>query len=139
MGLLRGIRDIWRQYRAFGDHELDTLRQQVLANRETLLRVKEIQESNQKLVEAAVLNAIKDTVDGMQTIREQASADSTAARLALKELEKKVEREMAVNEKLATVELLKNVDVAKLMHAGNPAITDATEDENDKGGSTAKS
>ena len=76
MGLLRGVRDLWRQYRSFGDRELDRLRQQILANRETLLKTKELQETNSKFQEAAVLNALKDTVDEMRTIREQAAAVS---------------------------------------------------------------
>ena len=120
MGLLRSVRDLWRQYRSFGDRELEALHRQVLNNRETLLRVKEVRELNSRLEEAAVLNALKDTVDGMRAIREQAAADSTAARLSLKELEQNLERDMAVSEKLATVELLKNVDVAKLMGSRNP-------------------
>jgi uncharacterized protein YaaW (UPF0174 family) len=129
MGLLRSVRDLWRQYRSFGDRELEVLRQQVLANRDTLLKVKEIQETNSKLAEAAVLNALKDTVDEMRTIREQAAVDSTAARLSLKELEQKLEREMAVSEKLATVDLLKNVNIAKLMGTGDPDKSDTGEEE----------
>ncbi len=136
MGLLRSVRDLWRQYRSFGDRELEVLRQQVLANRETLLKVKELQETNSKLAETAVLNALKDTVDEMRTIGEQAAADSRAARLSLKELEQKLEREMAVSEKLATVELLKNVDVGKLMGAGNPDKSDTEEEENQRGDRT---
>jgi len=136
MGLLRGVRDLWRQYRSFGDRELDRLRQQILANRETLLKTKELQETNSKFQEAAVLNALKDTVDEMRTIREQAAADSTAARLSLKELEQKLEREMAVSEKLATVELLKNVDVGKLMGAGNLDKADTGKEKNQRGDDT---
>ncbi len=139
MGLLRGVRDLWRQYRSFGDRELDRLRQQILANRETLLKTKELQETNskfQEVKEAAVLNALKDTVDEMRTIREQAAADSTAARLSLKELEQKLEREMAVSEKLATVELLKNVDVGKLMGAGNLDKADTGKEKNQRGDDT---
>ena len=118
-----------------------SLVRQVLANRETLLRVKAIQDANDKLAEEEVLTAIREAVGDMRALHDQAEADSKAAIRSLKELEGTVEREMARDERRRTVgidhdrralarltlslalraslvrqvELLNNPDVAKLL------------------------
>ena len=118
-----------------------SLGRQVLANRETLLRVKAIQDANDKLAEEEVLTAIREAVGDMRALHDQAEADSKAAIRSLKELEGTVEREMARDERRRTVgidhgrrelarltlslalraslvrqvELLNNPDVAKLL------------------------
>jgi len=131
MGLLRSFRDIWKQYRSFGDAELDALKRKVLANRELLRNIKRIQESNDKLAESAVLTAIKETVDEMQALKSQADEESRAARLSLKELESKVERELALDEKRKTVELLQSVDLSALV-GGKATRLDTKEDNNEE-------
>ena len=115
MGLLRGIRDLWRQYRSFGDTELEQIRQQVLKNRETLLQVKAIQEANAKVAEEQMLKTLRSTVEEMRSIHDQADSDSKAAQISLGDLGMKIEREMARDEKRRTVELLQSVDVAKIL------------------------
>jgi hypothetical protein len=115
MGLIRSIKDLLKQYRTFGDAEVEALKRKVIENRELLLRIKDVQASNSKLAETAILNALKGTVDEMESIKKQADGDSKVARESLKVLEAKLERSLAQEEKLKTVELLQNVDLSKLL------------------------
>ena len=62
-----------------------SLVRQVLANRETLLRVKAIQDANDKLAEEEVLTAIREAVGDMRALHDQAEADSKTTIRSLKE------------------------------------------------------
>ena len=103
-------------YRSFGDAELETLKRRVQENREMLLKVKEIQALQEKQAEAYMLSALKKAVENMEKLKHQADADSKSAQDSLKALESRMERQMTLEEKKKTAELLTQIDFEKILN-----------------------
>lgn len=103
-------------YRSFGDAELETLKRRVQENREMLLKVKEIQALQEKQAETYMLSALKKAVENMEKLKHQADADSKSAQDSLKALESRMERQMTLEEKKKTAELLTQIDFEKILN-----------------------
>ena len=92
------------------------LKRKILENRELLIRVKEMQINQSRNAEQQMLSALKDTVHTMEDIKEQAKGDSASADSVLKSLERMEEVRMKMEEKDKMVEMLAEIDIAKLLN-----------------------
>ena len=116
-------------YRTFGDAEIQMLKKKVIENRELLIKVKEMQAAHAQNVEQQMLSALKDTVDRMEDIREQAQGDSESADSMLKSLERMEELRMKMEEKQKMTEMLAEIDIGKLLNGGGKQESQKSSDD----------
>jgi hypothetical protein len=81
-----------------------------------LLKVKEIQALQEKQAETYMLSALKKAVENMERLKHQADADSKSAQDSLKALESRMERQMTLEEKKKTAEILTQIDFEKILN-----------------------
>lgn len=116
---------IVQTYRTFGDSELQQLRKKVLENRELLLKVKAMQAAQAQHAEQNMLSALRETVDHMEDIKQQASNDSKSAQQTLQSLQQVEEVRMKLEERHRAAEILSKIDLGKLLDSmgKDPKVT----------------
>lgn len=92
------------------------LKRKILENRELLIKVKEMKIDQARHAEQQMLSALKDTVHQMEDIKEQAKGDSASADNVLKSLERMEEIRIKMEEKDKMVEMLAEIDIARLLN-----------------------